>query len=242
MGLERSANYGIMSAGNSNNNSSKPPTTSFSAQVQFLVSEGLNGGPNWKLINFQGPAGGGGGGSAGGGGGGSGSGSGSGGGSGANSSSGGGGGQQLLNFNRTATDLLLVTFTPTCAPHLGTNWDLQSTCPDSAAVDSARIAIQDLESRKSTNDVQIEQEKQRLRSHRRPRNELDESLFPLQSSRLTALQNTAVDTQRRIEAAQSELSRIQSSSTTGKANAAAYGATQNLLYRLSLPGLGQLSP
>jgi hypothetical protein len=82
-------------------------TTSFAANVSFIVSEGVNGGPNWTVLEFKGPSGGGG--SSGGGGGG-----GSGGGGSGGSSGSGGGGSQLLNFTRSATDSLSVTFEASC--------------------------------------------------------------------------------------------------------------------------------
>lgn len=69
--------------------------------MNFLLSYGINGGPNWTLRRFKGPSGGGGGssGSAGG--------SSSGGG-------GGGGGGQLANINRSDTDSLTITFVAAC--------------------------------------------------------------------------------------------------------------------------------
>ena len=75
-------------------------TTGFSAKLDFNLLWGINGGPNWTLVNFKGP----GGGSSGG--------SGSGGGSGGGSSGGGGG--QLVNYSRTKQDTLISTFSATC--------------------------------------------------------------------------------------------------------------------------------
>jgi hypothetical protein len=72
-------------------------TSSFGAAVTFNVVAGLNGGENWTLLQYKGPSGGGGGGGPSGG---------SGGGS--------GGGGQPLSVTRTATDILTITYAPTC--------------------------------------------------------------------------------------------------------------------------------
>jgi hypothetical protein len=89
-------------------------SAAFSSKIDFTLLWGVNGGPNWTLLNFKGPGGGssgGGGGGSGGGGGGSGGGGGGSGGSGGGS----GGGGQLVNFNRSKQDTLISTFSATCA-------------------------------------------------------------------------------------------------------------------------------
>jgi hypothetical protein len=74
-------------------------STLFGTIVSFIVSYGLNGGPNWTLMTFKGPSGGGGGG---------------GGGGGSSGGGGGGGGGQLANLSRTNTDTLTITFVAAC--------------------------------------------------------------------------------------------------------------------------------
>jgi uncharacterized membrane protein YgcG len=88
------------------NNASTPSSSStqFSSVINFIVSYGLNGGPNWTLQTFKGPS------AGGGGGGGSGGGSGSSGGSGG----GGGGSGSLVSVSRTDTDTLSITFVAAC--------------------------------------------------------------------------------------------------------------------------------
>jgi hypothetical protein len=82
-------------------------STSFSSKIDFTIIDGVNGGPSWTLLKWKigGGAGGGGGGGGGGG---------AGGGAGAAAAGGGGGGGQMLNWNRTVVDSLVITLTPTC--------------------------------------------------------------------------------------------------------------------------------
>jgi uncharacterized membrane protein YgcG len=95
-------------------------SSQFSSYVNFVISSGLNGGPNWVLKTFKGPSGGGGGGGGGG--------SSSGGGS----SGGGGGGGQLLSATRTNTDSLTITFVAACQdkqkPVASSYWDTLPVC------------------------------------------------------------------------------------------------------------------
>jgi hypothetical protein len=90
----------------------QPPTT-IGSTVQFTVTEGVNGGPNWTMTHFSGPTGSSGGGGSGGGkgGGGSGGGGSSGGGGGAG---GGGASQGFINFNRNAVDSVTFLAAATC--------------------------------------------------------------------------------------------------------------------------------
>jgi|GEM_PF-5767122 len=64
-------------------------STQFGSLVNFILSYGVNGGPNWTLQTFKGPGGG-------------------------SSITGSGGGGQLLNVSRTNTDTLTITFVPAC--------------------------------------------------------------------------------------------------------------------------------
>jgi hypothetical protein len=74
--------------------------TSFGSIVDFILTFGLNGGPNWSVAKFKGPSGGGGGGSSGS--------------SGSSGGGGGGGGGQLLSASRMNTDTLSITFVASC--------------------------------------------------------------------------------------------------------------------------------
>ncbi len=82
------------------NNAAAPSSSStqFSSLINFIVSYGLNGGPNWTLKKFKGPSGGGGGGSS----------------SSSGGSGGGGGGGSLASISRTDTDTLSITFVAAC--------------------------------------------------------------------------------------------------------------------------------
>jgi hypothetical protein len=79
--------------------------TTFSSKIDFTIVEGVNGGPSWTLLKWKigGGAGGAGGGGAGGAGGAGGGGA------------GGGGGGQMLNWNRTVMDSMVITLAPTCS-------------------------------------------------------------------------------------------------------------------------------
>jgi hypothetical protein len=82
------------------NNAAAPSSSStqFSSLINFIVSYGLNGGPNWTLKKFKGPSGGGGGGSS----------------SSGGSGGGGGGSGSLASISRTDTDTLSITFVAAC--------------------------------------------------------------------------------------------------------------------------------
>ena len=100
----------------------EPPVTGpsqfvyFSSTLQFGLTAGLSGGPNWTLRHFTGPNGSGsvGGGGASAGGGSSGSGAGASGGGKGGGVAGGNASQGLLNFNRNETDLMLFQAAATC--------------------------------------------------------------------------------------------------------------------------------
>jgi len=107
-------------------------TTQFGSFVNFIVSYGLNGGPNWTLATFKGPSGGGGGGGGGGG----------------SSGSGGGGGGQLLNISRQDTDSLTITFVAACqdkgakaATPFTTYWDSIPRCDQLGTLQQSAAAI-----------------------------------------------------------------------------------------------------
>jgi hypothetical protein len=72
----------------------------YDANIIFTINAGVNGGPNWTLTHFKGPAGGGG--------------MGGGGGAGGMGGTGGGGNQGLLNFNRQTKDTLTISFLAVC--------------------------------------------------------------------------------------------------------------------------------
>ena len=98
----------------------------FSTQIDFTITAGISGGPNWVLSHFKGPNAGVGSGSTGGSGGSTGSsgnsgstggsssgGSGSGGG-GSGGAGGSGGTSSFANFNRQTKDTVIITFIPVC--------------------------------------------------------------------------------------------------------------------------------
>lgn len=89
------------------------PSNLIGSTVQFSITAGLSGGPNWTLRHFTGPNGSGGGGGGGKSGGSSG-GSGSGGSGGSSGGGGGGAGQGFLNFNRNSVDMLTFQAAATC--------------------------------------------------------------------------------------------------------------------------------
>ena len=84
-------------------------SATFRSQLDFIVTEGISGGPGWTLRHFTGPNGSAGGGARSGGGGGRG-----GGGGGEGGGRGGGGNQGFLNFSRHAVDTISIQAGPTC--------------------------------------------------------------------------------------------------------------------------------
>jgi len=235
VGLQASSDFGIWPAPPQDSNN-KLPTTSFSTEAYFTVTEGLNGGPNWKLVHFQGPAGG--------------SGSGSGGGSGSSSSGmsggmsgGGGGGGQLLNFNRSTLDQALITFTPACAVGSSVNWSQETACssPQTAA---EKLAAQAELAAATKNLTLREADKQRIQEELNRYNSVAHPEITDKLGSRILEQKRANDIA--IKEANEGLARAKShiaateaptNSAAAKAAAAAYGATQNLLYRLN-PALG----
>jgi hypothetical protein len=118
----------------------------FSTQIDFTITAGISGGPNWTLSHFKGPnagsggSGGGSGSSGGSGSGGSSGGSGSGGTGGSGGAGGSGGNSSFANVNRQTKDTVVVTFIPVCIreEYFPKDWLTDLRCVDRLC--TARVA------------------------------------------------------------------------------------------------------
>ncbi len=128
----QAAASGSAPGGQSSSKVATAPTaspTQFGSAINFTISYGVNGGPNWTLATFKGPGGGGGSSS---------------GGSGSGGGGGGGGGGQLASISRTDTDTLTITFVAACkdgdnSANPSDYWDALSRCNQNSRANAGAV-------------------------------------------------------------------------------------------------------